>query len=100
MIVIHDSHITRSKHGPLPVANYSVFLMASTEGKCYSVAEIESFLTEAGFKDANCADTALNHSAIVALEVISLRCLDSRTKSSALCGSTGTPSAKNSIAML
>ncbi len=68
MIVIHDSHTNRNKTGPLPVANYSVFLMASTEGKCYSFAEIESFLTEAGFKDANCADTALNHSAIIALK--------------------------------
>lgn len=42
--------------------------MTSTDGKCYSIAEIESFLTEAGFKGATYSDTVLSHSVIVALK--------------------------------
>lgn len=68
MIAIHDSHLNREKTGPLPVANYSVFLMTSTEGKCYSVAEIESFVTEAGFNQVIRQDTVLNHSIITAIK--------------------------------
>jgi SAM-dependent methyltransferase len=66
MIVIHDSHVNRGKTGPLPIANYSVFLMTSTEGKCYSVTEIEEFLAGAGFTNVTCRDTALTHSVITA----------------------------------
>jgi hypothetical protein len=50
-IVVHDTHINRRKTGPLPVANYSFFQMTSTEGKCYSVQEMEEFLSESGFTD-------------------------------------------------
>jgi hypothetical protein len=68
MVVIHDAHINRKKTGPLPVANYPVFLMTSTEGKCYSVAEMETFLAEVGFKDAACRDTVLSHSIVTAVK--------------------------------
>ncbi len=68
MIVIHDSHIDRGKTGPLSIANYSVFLMTSTEGKCYSVSEIEEFLSGAGFKNVSCRDTARWHSVITAFK--------------------------------
>jgi cyclopropane fatty-acyl-phospholipid synthase-like methyltransferase len=66
MIVIHDSHINEEKTGPLPIANYSVFLMTATEGQCYSSREIENCLTEAGFKNPVCGATTHHHSAIIA----------------------------------
>ncbi len=39
-LVDHDAHIAADKRGPLPVAQYSVLLMHSTPGKCWSVAEL------------------------------------------------------------
>jgi predicted O-methyltransferase YrrM len=48
-LLIHDAFLNREKTAPLPVAEYSVILMHSTEGKCYSVGEIETLLLEAGF---------------------------------------------------
>ena len=48
-IAIHDTHINASKTGPLEVAEYSVLLMYSTEGKCYSVSEMDALLAGAGF---------------------------------------------------
>ena len=48
-IAIHDTHINACKTGPLEVAEYSVLLMYSTEGKCYSVSEMDALLAGAGF---------------------------------------------------
>jgi len=39
--MIHDAHINAAKNGPLPVAEYSVLLMFASEGKCYSISEME-----------------------------------------------------------
>jgi 3-hydroxy-5-methyl-1-naphthoate 3-O-methyltransferase len=66
MLVIHDMHIDREKRGPLPVAAYSALLMTITEGKCYSIAEIEAYLRKAGFRDARFCPTAADRSAITA----------------------------------
>ena len=66
MVVIHDGHINREKNGPLAVAAYSVFLMASTEGKCYSIGELDALLAEIGFEDFQFRHTAVDHSAITA----------------------------------
>jgi precorrin-6B methylase 2 len=66
MIVIHDSHINREKTGPLAVAAYSVLLMASTEGKCYSVPEMENLLGAAGFAGVDYRETAADRSVITA----------------------------------
>ena len=66
MIAIHDSHINRKRTGPLAVAAYSVLLMASTEGKCYSISEIEKFLRDAGFTEFRCRETAADRSVITA----------------------------------
>jgi SAM-dependent methyltransferase len=66
MIVIHDAHLNRQKTGPLPVAAHSVFLMAVTEGRYYSVSEIEDFLYEAGFSGMKYRKNALEHSIITA----------------------------------
>jgi hypothetical protein len=66
IIVIHGSHINREKTGPLAVAAYSVLLMASTEGKCYSVAEMENLLGAAGFASVEFRETAADRSVITA----------------------------------
>ena len=57
MIVIHDAFLNASKTGPLHVAEYSVLLMHSSEGRCYSTREMERYLTDAGFRDATYRDT-------------------------------------------
>jgi 2-polyprenyl-3-methyl-5-hydroxy-6-metoxy-1,4-benzoquinol methylase len=50
LLVIHDAFIDSDKAGPLPVAEYSALLMNITQGKCYSVAEYEDMLEQAGFE--------------------------------------------------
>ena len=57
LIVIHDAFLNASKTGPLHVAEYSVLLMHSSEGRCYSTREMERYLTDAGFRDAMYRDT-------------------------------------------
>lgn len=69
MIIIHDAHISADKSGPLPVAAYSALLMTITEGKCYSLAEIEGYLNTAGFGSVNFAETAADRSIITAQKV-------------------------------
>ena len=66
-LLIHDAHLNRDRTGPLEVAEYSVLLMHATEGRCYSVAEIESYLLEAGFKDVEHRPTAASRSVIWAV---------------------------------
>lgn len=66
MIVVHDAHLNADKTGPLPVAKYSALLMAITEGKCYSVAEMDAFLTETGFRDIQYTPTVADRSVITA----------------------------------
>jgi ubiquinone/menaquinone biosynthesis C-methylase UbiE len=60
MLVVHDAYINESKSGPLPVAKYSALLMHSTEGKCYSLAEMRTYLTEAGFVGMTFQETAVD----------------------------------------
>jgi predicted O-methyltransferase YrrM len=69
MIVIHDAHINADKTGPLPVAAYSALLMNITEGKCYSTSEMEAFLAEAGFMEANYFPTAADRSVMTAIKI-------------------------------
>ena len=49
MVIVHDAFLNAEKSGPLHVAEYSVLLMHASEGRCYSVAEMEAYLTSAGF---------------------------------------------------
>ena len=58
LIVIHDAFLNAAKDGPLHVAEYSVLLMHSSEGRCYSTREFERYLTDAGFRDVTHRDTA------------------------------------------
>jgi len=68
MVVIFDAHINAEKTGPLPVAEYSVLLMFSTEGKCYSVREMEDMCTQAGFEDISYIPTVAYRSLITAIK--------------------------------
>ncbi len=67
-IVVHDAHINADKTGPLPVAAYSALLMNITEGKCYSVAEMDGYLQEAGFGRADYFPTAADRSVMTAVK--------------------------------
>ena len=66
LIVIHDAHINAEKTGPLPVAAYSALLMNITEGKCYSVREMEDLLTETGFRKVKYQATVVDRSFMTA----------------------------------
>ena len=57
-VVIHDAFLNAAKDGPLHVAEYSVLLMHSSEGRCYSIREMAQYLTDAGFRDTSYRDTA------------------------------------------
>jgi predicted nicotinamide N-methyase len=66
LLVIHDAHINADKTGPLHVAEYSALLMNITEGKCYSMREMQSYLTEIGFDWLDHQPTAVGRSFILA----------------------------------
>jgi hypothetical protein len=66
LLVIHDAHINETKSGPLPVAKYSALLMHSTEGKCYSLAELGAYLKDAGFVGMDYQETAADRSMVTA----------------------------------
>jgi len=66
LLIIHDAFISADKTGPLPVAAYSALLMHSTQGKCYSTAEYEEFLGEAGFSEFQFCTTAADRGALTA----------------------------------
>ena len=65
-IAIHDTHINAEKTGPLEVAEYSVLLMYSTEGKCYSISEMNGLLEAAGFVDFQFVSMKCHRSLITA----------------------------------
>lgn len=66
MLLVHDAHLNADKTGPLPVAKYSALLMSITEGRCYSVAEMETLLSAAGFRDVRFTPTVVDRSVITA----------------------------------
>ena len=65
VLLIHDMHLNVDKTGPLPVAQYSALLMNITEGKCYSIGELESMLTGIGFSNVRYLETAADRSVLV-----------------------------------
>ncbi|HVY69162.1 MAG TPA: methyltransferase [Verrucomicrobiae bacterium] len=69
LLVVHDAHINREKTGPYPVAAYSSLLMTITEGKCYSISEMEEYLTEAGFEDFEFHETTVDRSILTAWKI-------------------------------
>ena len=66
---MHDAFIQRDRRGPLPVAEYSVLLMLMSEGKCYSLGEMETFLEEAGFAEVEYRDTIAERGVMTARAV-------------------------------
>ncbi len=68
LLAIHDCHLDADKTGPLPVAAYSALLMSVTEGKCYSIAEMEELLAAAGFSEVRFAPTTCDRSVLTALK--------------------------------
>lgn len=66
LIVIHDAFLNPMKDGPLHVAEYSVLLMHSSEGRCYSTREMEQYLVDAGFRGASYRDTAAARGVMIA----------------------------------
>ena len=65
LIMIHDAHINRDKSGPLSVAEYSILLMFSTHGKCYSIFELAEIMESAGFVNIEERKTVGNRSIII-----------------------------------
>ena len=62
----HDAFINAEKTGPLHVAEYSALLMQITEGKCYSIGEMRSYLAATGFEWRAQQDTAVARGFIIA----------------------------------
>lgn len=67
LILIHDAFLNAAKSGPLHVAEYSVLLMHSSEGRCYSVAEMERYLSDSGFRHPRYVDTAAARGVLTAI---------------------------------
>jgi len=65
-VLIHETFLDADKRGPLPVAEYSCILAHSTQGRCYSVAEMAAFLDEAGFHFIEHRNTGGDRSVIIA----------------------------------
>ena len=57
-LIIHDAFLNDDKSGPAHVAEYSVLLMHSTQGRCYGTGELAEWLAEAGFGSVRHQDTA------------------------------------------
>jgi SAM-dependent methyltransferase len=66
IVVCHDAHLHPDKSGPLAVAEYSVLLMLSTQGKCYAVSEISHMLQDIGFGGHRLLPAAADRSLIIA----------------------------------
>ncbi len=66
LVVIHDAFINAEKTGPLHIAEYSALLMNITEGKCYSIGEMRSYLGELDFEWLEHKSTAVGRGFIVA----------------------------------
>jgi len=65
-LLVFDAHLNADKSGPLEIAEYSVFLMHATEGRCYSVRELSDWLTQLGFAKIEHVPVAAHRSAVVA----------------------------------
>jgi 3-hydroxy-5-methyl-1-naphthoate 3-O-methyltransferase len=66
LLIDHDTHVDADKRGPLPIAEYSVLLMHSTPGKCWSVGELTGMAERVGFVDVEHRPTAGDRGALLA----------------------------------
>lgn len=69
LVVIHDAFLNREKTGPLHVAEYSVLLAHFTEGRCWSVGEMEAMLADSGFAVPRFIEVGAQRSALVARRI-------------------------------
>ena len=69
-IMIHDAHLNAEKDGALPVAEYSVLLMLLTEGRCYSISEMEEMLDKTGFSEIKHIPTVADRSVITGEKLV------------------------------
>lgn len=65
-LVDHDVHVNEDKTGPLPAAEYSVLLMHSTPGKCWSTGELAEMLRGCGFEPGAVRPAAGDRSVLTA----------------------------------
>jgi predicted O-methyltransferase YrrM len=66
LLIVHEAFLNVNKTGPFSIAAYSVLLMHVSQGRCYSVAEMESWMMDAGFGRPQWVPTALERSAALA----------------------------------
>lgn len=65
-VLVHEAFLDPDKRGPLPVAEYSCILAHSTQGRCYSWAEMEHFLAETGYRSLGYRATAGDRGVVIA----------------------------------
>jgi hypothetical protein len=63
-VVDYDTHLDGA--GRSAVAAYSVLLMHSTEGRCYSIAELTDLMRSTGFVDVEVRATIGDRTAVLA----------------------------------
>ncbi len=66
LLIDLDAHLDPDEGGPLEVAEYSVLLCHSTQGRCYSVTELADWLGEAGFQDVRVLPVLAGRTAVLA----------------------------------
>ncbi len=59
-LLIHDVFLNDALDGPLPIALYSAALFTLTEGRAYSAAEYQRWLTAAGLTPENLVETFIH----------------------------------------
>jgi SAM-dependent methyltransferase len=65
LLVVYDAHLDEAKAGPLPVAEYSALLVHSTQGRCYSVKELQDLMRWAGLVATHVIATVADRSLVV-----------------------------------
>lgn len=65
-LVDHDVHVNETKTGSLAAAEYSVFLLHATPGKCYATSELAAMLQYVGFTSVTYRPVAADRSVVIA----------------------------------
>ena len=65
LVLLHEPFLNAEKTGPLPVAEYSCILSHSTQGRCYSVAEMADYLSRSGFEMIHFSETGGDRGLII-----------------------------------
>jgi len=65
LLIAHEAFLNDDKDGPLPVIEYSAILMHATQGRCYSLTDLEPIFKEHGFQFIERFDTAADRSALI-----------------------------------